>query len=647
MLHRLNLKYRVFLWVSLAVALPMLLLIFSAVRYGQGVYATEVDSDMFVALDRTVAAVDRRLFIEHDLIRALSQVPAVKSLLPALHATREGDAFDVIDVAERLDYASRFFETFQGVRRSLGTVRILNHAGDTLVKVRDGQSVPPVFEHLGDLAVIENGSEIPEFRQEVAGLRVYDVGSLSSPPGFETFDPALNTTLPLLIDDEVLGYLLIGPPLEPINRTLDISARPRGATLLVAEINPDNPDRNGMLLYADYPHTVFTATEARKQLADIEPRLLDEGGSIIGRKIEDAQGAIWYFRQYSPYPDRLVTWLFAYRLEPTAATTPFWHADYVLWAVCLLSLGVGLILANFAARQVTSPISRLAQRLTRFAEGERDDRIAPSGAPELREAHHAFNNMADALQHLERERAQTQRAMLQNAKLTSIGQLAAGIAHELRNPLANIFSLTKLAQRGLPDSEAQRRADLQNIRDEAERASNIIRGLLDFSRQGPTHRSDFDLAEWLHDCIALVTRMADRHEVALQVGEIPDLQLHGDQGLLQQALVNVLINALQATPPHGEVRVSAEARDDFVEIQVLDQGPGISAEIADRLFDPFFTTKAEGEGTGLGLSISLGIVEQHHGRLTLETAPAGGALARILLPLRPTGTANKEPNADT
>ena len=631
MLHRLPLKYRVLFWVSLAVALPMVLLVGSAIQHGQRVYEQEVDTDLFGSLDRTVAAIDRRLYIEHDLILALSRVPAVQALLPALYAMRHGD--EAVDFNRPYERVTRFFETFQGVRRSLGTVRILSHAGDTLIKVREGLLVPPVFDHLDDTPIIENGAEIPGFREQVAGLRTDDVGSLISPPGFEALDAVLNTTLPLLFKGEVVGYLLIGPPLEPMDRTLDVSARPRGASLLVAEINPDDPERNGRVLYADDPKTVFSSDELRERLDDIEPRLLEDSGSIMGRMFEDGDGTTWYFRQYSPYPDRLINWLFAYRLHSSGHATPFWHANYVMWAVCLLALGVGLLLAEIAARQVTRPVTVLAKHLSTFARGGRQARLVPTGAPELREAHAAFNHMADALDDLENERSQTQRAMLQNAKLTSIGQLAAGIAHELRNPLANIFSLTKLAQRGLSGDDAQLQTDLRNIRGEAERASNIIDGLLGFARQGPAHVDAFDLTAWLRGCAALVERMAEQRHITVQVGEVPALQLSGDQGLLQQALVNVLINALQATAENGRVSVTAHRRDDGVEIAVQDQGPGIPAEITDRIFDPFFTTKPEGEGTGLGLSISIGIVEQHGGRLTLENGPGGGALARLLLPL--------------
>lgn len=631
MLLRLPLKYRVFFWVSLAVALPMVVLVGSAVDRGQRIYAAEVDADMFASLDRTVAALDRRLFIEHDLIRALSEVPAVTGLLPQLHAEKHDS--QNIDLSAARNEATRFFETFQGVRRSLGTVRILDHDGDTLIKVRNGEAIPPAFEDLGEVSLIENGSEIAEFRTEIAGLRTHDVGSLNSPPGFDAFDAALNTTLPLLYGNEIVGYLLIAPPLEPIDRSLDVSARPRGATLLVAELNPDIPDRHGMVLYADDPRIVFSSVGDRESLDMFEPQLLEERGLGMGRKFRDEFGGTWYFREYSPYPDRLVTWLFAYHLQGSGEGTPFWHASYVLWGIGLLSLAIGLLLAVFVARQVSRPVSQLAGQLSRYAEGAREVRLVPSGAPEMCEAHLAFNRMADALERLENERDQTQRAMLQNAKLTSIGQLAAGIAHELRNPLANIFSLTKLVQRHLPDGDTQLRSDVDNIRSEAERASHIIQGLLDFARQGPAHNVAFDLPAWLHESVSLVERMAERRHIALHVAEPPCLTLYGDHHLLQQALVNILINAVQATPDDGAIPVAAARHDHSIEISVQDQGPGIAPDIADQVFDPFFTTKAEGEGTGLGLSIAIGIVEQHDGRLVLENGPGGGAIARICLPL--------------
>jgi two-component system NtrC family sensor kinase len=238
--------------------------------------------------------------------------------------------------------------------------------------------------------------------------------------------------------------------------------------------------------------------------------------------------------------------------------------------------------------------------------------------------------MADALVEAESERDRAVGAMIQSAKLASIGQLAAGIGHELSNPLGNIYSLTKLLQRHLPDDEVLRR-DVANIREEAERASHIIKGLLNFARQGPTQFSRFDLGVWLDDTLELVRRMAERKGIELALTATASAEVEADRGLLQQALVDLLVNAIQATPAGGCVQLAGGLQQDRLELSVRDQGPGIPAPAMSRVFDPFFTTKPEGEGTGLGLSIAMGIVERHGGTLELHNR-APGLEARIGIP---------------
>ncbi len=630
MLARLSLRTRILLWVSLAIALPMALLLSAAFHYGQLIYATEARQDVFGALERTTAALERRLLVEHDLVNALAQVPALQAFLPSLAALRQGQVDP--DHERRAAALIRFIQTFQGIRRSLGTVRVLDYRGDTLVKIREGHSSPPVIDNLDAIPVIENGSENPAFRAALKGLRTRDAGSLASPPGFDGLGAVLNTALPLFYHGQVVGYLVIGAPLEPLDRTLDIAARPRGAQLLVAEINPDEPARNGLVLYADAPPTRLAALEPRGRLQEVAPSLLNEGFARSEGQIETEDGSSWYFRQHSPYPDRLSSWTVAYHLDRRHLNAPFSHSAFVIWATLAIALSLGVLLAQLVARKVTGPVSQLAQRLGAYAQGAQSGRLALTGPAELHAAHAAFNQMADTLDRLAAERDQAQRAALQNAKLTAVGQLAAGLAHELSNPLANIFSLTKLVQRHLPADQEQPRQDLDNIRAEAERASRIIRGLLDFARRGGSHSTAFGLAAWVQESLDLVRRMAEQHDIALQTGPAVAGQLCGDRGLLQQALVNVLINAVQAAPAQSRIELTVERNSDWVEIRVRDHGPGIPPEIAERVFDPFFTTKAEGEGTGLGLSIAIGIIERHKGRLTLENAPGGGALARLWLP---------------
>lgn len=629
MSRQLSLKYRVFFWIVFAVAIPMLILVGTAVKHGKNVYADEVDQEIFEALDRSVAAVDRRLFTEHDLIRALGRVPQVTDLLPALYTLKSGG--EDTDISPDLTRVASFFETFQRVRSSLGTVRILDYEGDTLIKVREGQRIEPSYQNLSGMPVVENGSETAAYLSEVHALRGTDVGSLPSPPGFDALNSMLNTALPLSYNDETVGYLLIGPPLEPMDRTLDVAPRPRASSLLIAEVNPDDAGRNGLVLYSDDPKTIFSSVNVRELLSNIEPKLLDESGSPVSSKFTDRSGRSWYFREYFPYPDRLVTWIFAYHLANASIGSPFLYAGYVLWGAGLLALIVGVLFAHFAARQVSQPVEQLAHHLADYAQGARSMRLQPSGAPELQEAQASFNSMADALEVAEADREQAQKMIIQNAKLTSVGQLAAGIAHELRNPLANIFSLLKLIRRRVSTDDEQLLADINGVQGEAERASHIITGLLEYSRLGSTHWNQFSLADLVTDAVDLVGRMAERNKIVLNMGALPAISMWGDFNLLQQVLVNVLMNAIQATPASGRVDIATVAEDGWVEITVSDQGPGLSDEVAERVFDPFFTTKPE--GTGLGLSIAIGIVERHRGRLSLEGKPSGGAVACIRLPI--------------
>jgi two-component system NtrC family sensor kinase len=325
--------------------------------------------------------------------------------------------------------------------------------------------------------------------------------------------------------------------------------------------------------------------------------------------------------------------MFVFRLESGYLGRPFRLAVPMLWITLGLAVLIALPMAFWGTRRITAPVSALTRRMIAFATGQKEGFLVPSGPREIRHACEAFNTLSNSLQAAEEARDAAQRSLVQNAKLASVGQLAAGIGHELSNPLNNIYSLTKLGQRHL-NQEDPTWGDLGQIREEAERASGIIKGLLNFARQGPTSPSDFDLGDWVRESLALVERLAEKHQVKLQLHPGETCSLHADRSLLQQALVNVLINAVQATPQGGEVSLSWKIHDRRVEVQIRDQGRGLDPGTIDQVFDPFFTSKPEGEGTGLGLSIALGICQRHDGDLSLVNHPEGGAMAILGLPLR-------------
>ncbi len=241
----------------------------------------------------------------------------------------------------------------------------------------------------------------------------------------------------------------------------------------------------------------------------------------------------------------------------------------------------------------------------------------------------------------------TQAQLLQAEKLSAIGQLVAGVAHELNNPLTSVIGYAQLLQEELRDAAAgdtprpiaDLSHDLRRIAEESERAARIVRNLLAFARRQTAARAEQDIAELMNRVLALRAYEFRLNAIELETDFEPDLPpVLGDGGQLQQALLNLLLNAEQAMRARTArtIRVGARhvAESDAVEIFIADSGQGIPDENLRRIFDPFFTTREVGEGTGLGLSICYGIVRDHGGRISVESRIGQGTTFKVLLPAR-------------
>ena len=234
--------------------------------------------------------------------------------------------------------------------------------------------------------------------------------------------------------------------------------------------------------------------------------------------------------------------------------------------------------------------------------------------------------------HTEKRRLQDQ--LIQSEKMSAIGQLIAGIAHDLNNPLASVVGFADfLAESGdVPPALAE---PLRVIRQEAERAATIVKNLLSFARRQEGERLPQSVQPLLESVLALLKNqmMALKVETTLTIEPgIPDIEMNPNQ--ITQVFVNLLNNAAQAiasTGKAGHITVTAKRWLDGVAVSVADDGPGIPEELLPRVFEPFFTTKSEGEGTGLGLSICQGIVKEHGGRITLESSLGAGATFTVEL----------------
>ncbi len=291
----------------------------------------------------------------------------------------------------------------------------------------------------------------------------------------------------------------------------------------------------------------------------------------------------------------------------------------------LVCFGLSALLAVFVAvattRWIASRVSALRVGARALGAGDLKSRIALDGGDEFADIARSFNEMAEGVERHHEE-------ILRTHKLAAIGQVAAGVAHEINNPLGVILGYVKTMRR----REGRDDEGLDVVEDEATQCKRIVEGLLDLARPQQLATEQFDLA-------ALVRESLDRLGATGTLGgrvvdgprEEPPLLVAGDPGQIRQVFLNVLTNAAQATANGGRIAVDVVAGAGGAVVEVRDSGPGMPAEVRARLFEPFFTTKAG--GVGLGLAIAQAIVEAHRGRIACEAGLAGGTVIRITLPL--------------
>ncbi|HZY70055.1 MAG TPA: ATP-binding protein [Thermoplasmata archaeon] len=215
-------------------------------------------------------------------------------------------------------------------------------------------------------------------------------------------------------------------------------------------------------------------------------------------------------------------------------------------------------------------------------------------------------------------------------RLASLGQLAAGVAHEINTPLANILLVAESIRRRAADAWVRTRAEA--ISGQVKVADRIVLGLLDFSRRGETNFATLDLRSIVQESVAFVRGKWTADVEVEEAGPPAPVAVYGDRRQLVQVFTNLLNNAYDAVEGSGRIRVLTSAAGERATVEVTDSGSGIPAEVLPHLFEPFFTTKGEGKGTGLGLAICHGIVQTHHGAIVATNAPEGGARFTVELP---------------
>ncbi|TMQ57946.1 MAG: HAMP domain-containing protein [Candidatus Eisenbacteria bacterium] len=296
----------------------------------------------------------------------------------------------------------------------------------------------------------------------------------------------------------------------------------------------------------------------------------------------------------------------------------------------LLALGllvVAAVVSLIWATQMTRSLGQLTHAAQAIGQGNFDVQVAVPSRDEVGQLAGSFNQMASELHGRERALKEAQAQLIQSEKMAAFGQLGAGIAHEVKNPLAGIQGMIQLTSRSL-SADNPLHETFAILEKETKRCRAIIDSLLKFARQENLAPEPIALEDVVADTKAILHHELSLHRIALETAIPPNLPLiHGSANQIQQVLMNLILNAEQAMEPrgHGTVEVRAAQRDDrFIELFVKDDGPGIPRAVQARIFEPFFTTKAPGKGTGLGLAVTFGIMRAHGGAIHVESEEGRG-----------------------
>jgi two-component system NtrC family sensor kinase len=300
---------------------------------------------------------------------------------------------------------------------------------------------------------------------------------------------------------------------------------------------------------------------------------------------------------------------------------------------------------------MTKPLRKMVAATQRIAQGDLDHKVTPKTQDEIGQLALSFNRMTDKLKEanegllqwtrtLEKrveerteELGKMQDFMVQSEKLASMGKMAAGVAHEINNPLTSILLNTHLMLEKVEQSNPFFES-LTLIADETTRCSHIVKGLLEFARQNPPQKVRTDINALVDKTVQLLENQAAFQNIVIirQLAEdLPPLSL--DRTKIQQVIWNLMINAAEAMAKGGTLMIVSRLADGgrSVEVRFVDTGPGIAKEILNKLFDPFFSTKSS--GLGLGLAVCYGIIQGHQGAISVESEPGHGATFTVRLPV--------------
>jgi len=368
---------------------------------------------------------------------------------------------------------------------------------------------------------------------------------------------------------------------------------------------------------------------------DVYNQVVKEGKPWIGRAFVVTE---WYITAYEPIRNvnnKIIGILYVGILEQKYADIKS-RTIVVFLAITLTGALVSMMLSYLISRKISGSVRKLVAASKEVAHGNLDMKVEIRSKDELSELADSFNLMASALKKRDEKLKEfTKKKIMESERLAIIGQLAADVAHEINNPLQGIVTYSHLLLEKMPQGSSTKNS-IKKIVIQANRCTEIIRGLLDFSRQRKPQKKPSNVNLILQECVSLVDNQAIFHNINIIkdfTENIPQVVI--DPSQMQQVFMNMIINAAEAMGGNGQLTLATrlDAVEGSIEVEFADTGHGITEENLERIFDPFFTTKEVGHGTGLGLAISYGIIKEHKGVISVQSEVGKGTtfVVRLLV----------------
>ncbi len=615
-----TLKTKFFLVLILVTTMPLLVLLFGVSTAMEKELTARTDAEVHTALDKMSTELTSLLNTQISIAKGLSRVPA----LGAFASSVSGPNTTLYQ--RHADELESFFLNYQHALPSIQAIRFIAPNGKTLVKVKEGKSIEAIHEDKtkNRLYVADQSNKLFFKRALQASNEVsvsdFELGQVT--PGAD-FCPAMMRYSVLLKDEleQLEGMLVVNMWGTRFDKTIEAAMGGYPGKTYMVELNEQDPLRDGIYLFHNerefrfsnqtkFDHKItsrLSANEWQKMKSTISGRLLLDDNKIL------------FFRSFIPFKSKLkFKWLLVTEVNTDIILAPVNKMRNSIWLLLISVMVVSVVIAIWAAVKLTMPVHMLADIITKYADGDRTVEYKGRSTDEIGIAGRAFNYLITSLERAKLEKEKAERYARQAERLASVGQLAAGIGHEINNPLMNIMSLASLVEQSLDDKALQAKKDLKLLMQEGHRCAGIVQGILNFARENKPKYCLFNMTNLLNETIQLIRHRIDEKNIELKI-EIEDgLAMDGDENLIQQVFVNVLLNAIQASSDNESISIRATTINEFIEIAIIDNGSGIKIEDINQVFDPFFTTKNEGEGTGLGLSVSYGIIKHHKGVIRIN-----------------------------